>query len=351
MSVRCGIVGTPNAGKSTLFNALTNANVPAENFPFCTIDPNTGSVAVPDHRLAKIASVVGVDRIVPVTIDFVDIAGLVEGASRGEGLGNRFLSHIREMDIIAQVVGCFDEHSDWQSEIEVVNLELMLADLTVVEKALDKVDRLAKTGEKKAMAMVKVLTRVKSGLENGQPVSAVGLDRNEVELLGPLQLLTAKRKFCVLNVAEQNLDHNPQGATSEAQTFTTVAICAQLEAELATMPAHEQASFRIELGYSRSAIDSVVQAAYSELDLMTFFTFNDSEVRGWAMPNGRTAKQAAGLIHTDMETGFIKAAVMAWEDFVSMGSEQAVKQAGKLRIEGKDYRPLEGEILHIRFNT
>lgn len=347
MSVRCGIIGAPNAGKSTLFNALTRANVPAESFPFCTIEPNTGSVAVPDTRLQRIANTVNVNRIVPVTLDFVDIAGLVEGASRGEGLGNRFLSHIREMDVIAHVVGCFDNQSDWQDEIEVVNLELVLADLTTVSKALDKTGRLVRTGDKTARATAEVLTKIKSTLEEGQPVSAINLDTNELAEIQPLHLLTAKREFYVMNINEDN----SQLREGHYASVPTVAICAELEAELANMPEDEQDSFRIEMGYDRSAIESVVQAAYAALDLNTFFTFNENEARGWAIPRGTTAKQAAGRIHTDMESGFIRAEVMSWQDLVDLGSEQAVKQSGKLRVEGKTYLPREGEILRIRFNT
>ncbi len=347
MSVQCGIIGTPNAGKSTLFNALTHANVAAESFPFCTIEPNTGSAAVPDSRLQQIANTVNVDRIIPVTLDFVDIAGLVEGASRGEGLGNRFLSHIREMDVIAHVVSRFDNQSDWQNEIAVVNLELILADLATVSKALDKISRLARTGDKTAQAAAAVLTKTKSALESGQPVSAINLEASELDQLHRLHLLSAKRKFYVMNVEEDSME----SCESRYEAVPTVAICAELEAELAMMSAAEQDSFRIEMGYDKSAIDSVVQAAYKALELSTFFTFNDNEVRGWAIPKGTTARQAAGRIHTDMESGFIRAEVMSWQDLVTLGSEQAVKQSGQLRIEGKTYLPQEGEILRIRFNN
>lgn len=349
MSVRCGIVGAPNAGKSTLFNALTRSSVAAESFPFCTIEPNTASAPVPDPRLRSIAKVVGVSRTVPVVLDFVDIAGLVRGASRGEGLGNRFLSYIREMDVIAHVVRRFDDHSDWESEIDVVNLELMLADLETVTKALDKATRRARTGEKSQIELADVLTRVQSTLESARPVNLLSMDSNEQTIVQPLQLISAKSKFYVQNIKEDDLACEVV-TRSRLDSAPTVFICAQLEDELAQLTEKEQASFRTEMGYDRSAIDSVVYAAYSALDLCTFFTFNDSEVRAWAIPKGTTAKQAAGKIHTDMEQGFIRVEVMSCEDLISLGGEQAVRKAGKLRIEGKSYVPLEGEILRVRFN-
>lgn len=351
MSVRCGIIGTPNAGKSTLFNALTLSNVPAESFPFCTIEPNTGVAAVRDTRLLAIAQVVGVETQVPVTLEFVDIAGLVEGASRGEGLGNRFLSHIREMDVIAQVVGCFDNQSDWQSDVDVVNLELILADLATVSKALDKANRRARIGEKSQKLTINVLTRILSALESDTSVSNLEFDLEEREFVDQLHLLTAKRKFYVVNIDEGQLDCNVSFQNVPQSAVPAVAICAELESELAKMPEQEQESFRIEMGGDRSAIERVVQAAYSVLELRTFFTFNETEVRAWAIPRGTTARQAAGRIHTDMETGFIRMEVMDCSDLVALGSEQAVKKAGKLRIEGKTYLPQDGEILRVRFNS
>lgn len=350
MSVRCGIVGAPNAGKSTLFNALTRSSAAAESFPFCTIEPNTGSAPVPDPRLQSIADVVGVSRIVPVVLDFVDIAGLVEGASRGEGLGNRFLSHIREMDIIAHVVRGFGDHPDSESEIDIVNLELILADLETVDKALDKATRRARIGEKSQIQVAGVLTRVQSALQSGQPAISADLNPDEQAVVRQLHLLTFKQKFHVLNVREDDLDSETV-TLSRPDSPLTVVICARLEEELAQMTEQEQASFRTELGYDRSALDSVVYAAYSALDLCTFFTFNEREVRGWAIPNGATAKEAAGKIHTDMERGFIRVEVISCEDLISLGGEQAVRKAGKLRTEGKTYQPREGEILHVRFNA
>lgn len=351
MSVRCGIIGTPNAGKSTLFNALTLSNVPAESFPFCTIEPNTGIAAVPDSRLPAIAQVVGVKTQIPVTLEFVDIAGLVEGASRGEGLGNRFLSHIREMDVIAHVVGCFNSQSDWQSDVDVVNLELILADLTTVGKALDKASRRARIGESSQKIAVSVLTKVQSVLESGTSVGDLVMDPEEREFVDQLHLLTAKRKFYVMNIDEGQLDRNVSLQEVPQGSVPAVSICAELESELAKMLEQDQESFRIEMGSDRSAIDRVVHIAYSVLELRTFFTFNESEVRAWAIPRGTTAKQAAGRIHTDMETGFISVEVMDCSDLVTLGNEQAVKKAGKLRIEGKTYLPHDGEILRVRFNS
>ncbi len=351
MSVRCGIVGTPNAGKSTLFNALTRLNVPAESFPFCTIEPNAGSVAVSDSRLRAIAKVVYVENLIPATLEFVDIAGLVEGASRGEGLGNRFLSHIREMDVIAHVIGCFDRQADWQSDVDVVNLELMLADLATVTKALDKASRRARIGDKSEIFAAQVFTKVKSALERAEPMTANALEPEESAIIEPLHLLSAKRKFYVLNIDENQLDSGAPALDPQLSETPAVAICAALESELAKMPEDDQASFRTEMGCDRSAIESVVYAAYSVLDLATFFTFNSEEVRAWAIPKCTTAKQAAGLIHTDMESGFIRVEVMSCADLIAMGSEQAVKKAGRLRIEGKTYLPQDGEILRVRFSV
>ncbi len=351
MSVRCGIIGTPNAGKSTLFNALTLSNVPAESFPFCTIEPNTGIAAVRDSRLLAIAQVVGVETRVPVTLEFVDIAGLVEGASRGEGLGNRFLSHIQEMDVIAHVVGCFDRQSDWQSDVDVVNLELILADLATVNKALDKAGRRARIGEKSQKIAVSVLTRVLLALESDTSISDLELDPEEKEIVNQLHLLTAKRMFYVMNIDEGQLGQSFSLQEVPQSSVPVVVICAELESELAKMPEQDQESFRFEMGGDRSAIDRVVQAAYSVLELCTFFTFNESEVRAWAIPKGSTAKQAAGRIHTDMETGFIRVEVMDYSDLIALRSEQAVKKAGRLRIEGKTYLPQDGDILRVRFNS
>ncbi len=351
MSVRCGIIGAPNAGKSTLYNALTKSSVPAESFPFCTIEPNIGSVAVPDARLEAIANVVNVDKVVPVVLEFVDIAGLVDGASRGEGLGNRFLSHIREMDVIAHVVGCFDQQTDWRADIETVNLELLLADLGTVTRAIEKTGRKARVGDKSERAALKTLTRIMNALENGERASSVELASDEVDTVRQLHLISAKRKFYIFNVDESKLTHSEFSNPTHLQGNPAVAICAELESELAEMPDEEQELFRTEIGYDRSAIDSIVHAAYSVLNLSTFYTFNENEVRGWAIARGTTARQAAGRIHTDMERGFIRVEVMACEDLISAGSEQAVKKVGKLRIEGKTYQPQEGEILRVRFNT
>ena len=350
MSVRCGIIGVPNAGKSTLFNALTNANVATADFPFCTIEPNAGSIAVPDKRLEAIAEVVGVERKIPVLIDFVDIAGLVKGASQGEGLGNRFLSHIREMDVLLHVVGHYSHDCDEQSEIDVVNLELMLADLETVQKSLQKRTRLAQIGDKNEKKAVEILTQAQSTLEQFQPISSLSLEAEQWQILQQMQFLTAKPKFYVLNVSENQLEDKDCFELTSVDSAHMTTICAQLETELTQMPEQDQRVFRTEMGYSSSAVDNVVHKTYSLLNLSTFFTFNEDEVRGWAIRHGTTAREAAGRIHTDMEKGFIRAEVMSSEDLITLGSENAVKKAGKVRYEGKSYQPLEGEILKIRFN-
>ncbi len=351
MTVRCGLIGMPNAGKSTLFNALTHSNVPAESFPFCTIEPNTGNAAVPDPRLQAIGKVIGIDNLIPVTLHFVDIAGLVEGASRGEGLGNQFLSYIREMDVIAHVVGCFDGRSNWQADVELVDLELILADHATVTKALDRAGRRARIGDKSEGAAADLLSKIKLSLERAEPIDAADFTPEQTAIVQPLHLLTSKPKFYVLNIDENRQPRDLTGPEIQRGSVPAVAICAALESELAMMPEEDQQSFRDEMGHDRSAIDRVVQAAYSALDLNTFYTFNDNEVRAWTIPSGTTARQAAGLIHTDMEKGFVRVEVISWEDLVAAGSEQAVKKAGRLRIEGKTYQPQDGEILRVRFST
>ncbi len=340
----------PNVGKSTLLNALTGSQVAAENFPFCTIESNVGVAFVPEPRLLEIAKIAGVETQVPAVIEFVDIAGLVEGASRGEGLGNRFLAHIREMDLIAHVIGDFDNKNDWKDEIDIVNLELVLADLETVRRATEKAYRRARIGDKKQQKAAAVLKTVESMLEQGKPFSGVEPDAEEQEIIRNLHLLTSKPKFYILNVSENQLLLS-DGAVVDALKTPMVTICAKIEYELAQLSEDEQISFRTELGVDVSALDNVVHTGYSLLGLQTFFTFNESEVRAWASPRGTTAKQAAGMIHTDMEKGFIRAEVMSSEDLLSYGTEQMVKEAGQVRFEGKSYELKEGEIIRIRFKS
>ena len=340
----------PNVGKSTLFNALTGSQVAAENFPFCTIESNVGVAFVPEPRLPEIAKTTGVEKQVPAIIEFVDIAGLVEGASRGEGLGNRFLAHIREMDLIAHVIGGFEDKNDWKDEIDIVNLELVLADLETVRKATEKVSRRARIGDKNQQRAATVLKVIESILEQGKPFSGVEREAEEQEIIRNLHLLTSKPKFYILNVSEELLLLS-DGAVVDNLKAPMVTICAKIEYELAQLSEDEQISFRAELGVDVSALDNVVRTGYSLLGLQTFFTFNESEVRAWEFPRGTTAKQAAGMIHTDMEKGFIRAEVMSSKDLLSYGTEQMVKDAGRVRIEGKSYELKEGEIIRIRFNS
>ena len=340
----------PNVGKSTLFNALTGSQVAAENFPFCTIESNVGVAFVPEPRLPEIAKTTGVERQVPAVIEFVDIAGLVEGASRGEGLGNRFLAHIREMNLIAHVIGGFEDKNDWKNEIDIVNLELVLADLETVHKATEKASRRARIGDKNQQRAATVLKVIESILEQGKPFSEVEPDAEEQEIIRNLHLLTSKPKFYILNVSEDQLLLSDGVVVDDLKT-PLVTICAKIEYELAQLQEDEQISFRAELGVGVSALDNVVRTGYSLLGLQTFFTFNESEVRAWAIPRGTTAKQAAGMIHTDMEKGFIRAEVMSSEDLLSYGTEQMVKDAGQVRFEGKSYELKEGEIIRIRFNS
>ena len=350
MGFRCGIIGVPNCGKSTLFNALTGSDVPAENFPFCTIEPNVGTASVPDARLAAIAETVGVDTIIPAFIDFVDIAGLVEGASRGEGLGNRFLAHIREMDLIAHVVGAFNDNRKWQSDIDVINLELILADLDSVEKAADKAIRRSRTGDREQARLGEVLEHVVAGLQSGVAIRDQILEEQDLQTIEHLNLLTEKPNFYVMNVDESRLIQGEFLSAPELDD-PVISICAKLESELSQLSPQEQTSFREELGIKESALADVVACGYQVLGLITFFTFNDNEVRAWVIPKGTTAQQAAGKIHTDMERGFIRAEVMSCSDLISHGSEHSVKMAGKVRFEGKSYEPKEGEIIRIRFNS